>query len=231
MTGAHPVLEFLDVSRSFASHRGRVDVLRHVHFNLERGEFVAVTGSSGSGKTTLLHLAALLDRPTSGRIRFDGEDIGSCGPEDLAHRRKRGIGMVYQQFHLLPHRTVRENVLFRFRYMDHDIEEARIATRRVLAQMGLRHVADQPVRLLSGGEMQRVAIARAVVVPPTLLLADEPTGNLDGHSANSVMACFRDLNDRGHTILLATHNEALLSYCTRHVQCNDGTLAEAAAVP
>jgi len=230
MTCARPVLEFLDVSRSFASHRGRVDVLKHVHFSLEPGEFAAVTGPSGSGKTTLLHLAALLDRPTTGRIRFDGEDIASCGPEDLAHRRKLGIGMVYQQFHLLPHRTVRENVLFRFRYMRHDGEAARTAVEDALAQMGLGHVADQPVRLLSGGEMQRVAIARAVVVPPRLLLADEPTGNLDTQSAQSVMACFRDLNERGHTILLATHNDALLSYCTRHVKCSQGALTEAAAL-
>ncbi|MBN1268616.1 MAG: ABC transporter ATP-binding protein [Kiritimatiellae bacterium] len=214
------------VAKSYATPRGPLPVLREVDFAVRAGEFVAVTGPSGSGKTTLLNLAALLDTPTSGTVRFDGEDVSRLGEDALADVRKRKIGMVFQNFHLLPHRSALDNVLFRFRYLAAGRDEAAAQAAAALAAVGLERVAWQPARLLSGGEMQRVAIARAVALTPRLLVADEPTGNLDHHAAEAVMNTFVDLNQRGISVLLVTHNEALLKYCSRHFVCEDGRLAE-----
>ena len=218
------VLEMQDASKSFLTSSGRVEVLRHVNFSVAAGEFVAITGPSGSGKSTCLHLAALLDHPTSGRVLFDGQDISAVAELDLCQLRKQKVGMVFQKYCLLPHRSVFENVLFRFRYLDHDRADAERRVQHALETVGLLNIADRLVRLLSGGEMQRVAIARAVALEPRLLIADEPTGNLDRASANAVMDCFRRLNHAGLTILMVTHNEALLDFCARHFVCQDGTI-------
>ena len=205
-----PVLALEAVGKSFASASGAVEVLRGIDLAVRPGEFLAVTGPSGSGKTTLLHLAGLLDLPTAGRVLFGGRDVGQAGARALVELRKRHIGTVYQQFHLLPNRTALDNVVFRFRYLGVPIPEARARSREALDRFGLGPAAGRPVRLLSGGEMQRVAIARAIVVPPRLLIADEPTGNLDASAARGVMDCFHELHRAGHTILLATHNPAWL---------------------
>lgn len=220
-----PILAMEAVSKTFPAARAPVTVLQAVTFALEPGEFVAITGPSGSGKTTLLNLAALLDRPTSGQVWFRGQDVSRLGDTALNDLRRRRVGMVFQRFCLLSHRTVLENVLFRFRYLDLPGTEALDLARAALADMGLSQHAGQPARLLSGGEMQRTAIARAVALPPDLLLVDEPTGNLDATAANEVMRCFETLNRRGITILLATHNAALLKYCRRRLICRDGTVA------
>ncbi|MFQ5962210.1 MAG: ABC transporter ATP-binding protein [Candidatus Methylomirabilales bacterium] len=183
-----------------------------------------MTGPSGSGKSTSLHLAALLDHPTSGRVLFDGEDVSTLEEPHLCQLRKHKVGMVFQKYCLLPHRSVFDNVLFRFHYLAHDRSEARRRVMHALETMGLMNIANRPARLLSGGEMQRVAIARAVALEPRLLIADEPTGNLDRASANAVMECFWRLNQAGITILMVTHNEALLDFCARHLECRDGSI-------
>jgi putative ABC transport system ATP-binding protein len=183
-----------------------------------------ITGPSGSGKTTLLNLAALLDRPSSGRLLLEGQDLSAMPEGGLCRLRKTRIGMVFQKFCLLPHRSALANVRFRFRYLESEPAAAEARAREVLAQMGLAGMADRPARLLSAGEMQRVAVARAVVLRPALLLADEPTGNLDASMARVVMECFRELNRQGLTILMVTHNTALLPYGTRRLMCRDGTL-------
>jgi putative ABC transport system ATP-binding protein len=224
MIDSIPVLGMEGVSKSFPAPRERVEVLHQVSLAVFRGEFVGVTGPSGSGKSTCLHLAALLDHPTSGRVVFEGQDMSSAAESELCQVRKRKIGMVFQKYCLLPHRSVFENVLFRFRYLNHDRADAERRVMDVLETMGLTAVAGRPARLLSGGEMQRVAIARAVAHEPRLLIADEPTGNLDRSSANGVMECFRGLNRSGITILLVTHNEALLDSCSRHLSCRDGRI-------
>ena len=224
-----PILSLTDVAKSFATPQGPIQVLRALTLAIYPGEFVAITGPSGSGKTTFLNLAALLDRPTSGTIRFGGQDVSALDEPGLNRLRKHRIGMVFQRFCLLSHRTVLENVLFRFRYLDVPRPRAVHLARQALDEMNLSPHADQPARLLSGGEMQRTAIARAVAEPPDLLLVDEPTGNLDRDSAEGVMACFRNLNRRGITILLATHNPALLKYCNRSLVCRDGTVVETPA--
>lgn len=195
-----------------------------VDLEVEAGDFFAISGPSGSGKTTLLHLAALLDRPSAGEVVFDGRDTSSLSDEELSALRARAVGLVFQQYHLLPHRSAHDNVLFRYRYVNASTSEARVAAEAALERVGLERVAERPARLLSGGEKQRVAIARAIALEPRLLVADEPTGNLDRDSAQVIMDIFRSLHEDGLTILMATHNEELLRFSTRQAQCRDGCL-------
>ena len=224
-----PVLELHRVGKHFPTPGGRVDVLREVSLQAGAGDFIAITGPSGAGKSTLLNLCAFLDRPNAGRIVFDGQPMDGANEAAFCAIRKHRIGMVFQKYCLLPHRSVLENVLFRFRYVAHDRDDAVRRSREALATMGLGALADRPARLLSGGEMQRVAIARAVAIAPKLLVADEPTGNLDTDSATIVMECFERLNtDHGLSILMVTHNESLLRYCSRHLACHGGALREVA---
>jgi ABC-type lipoprotein export system ATPase subunit len=222
------VLEMRDVCRSFETPGGAVRVLQHVNMSLKPRDFAVLTGPSGSGKTTLTHLATLMDHPTSGAILFRGRDIKALSEEQRAELRKNHIGIVFQRFHLLLGRSVLDNVRFRFRYVAGVPEiEATARAREALRVVGLNHLADRPARVLSAGEMQRVAIARAIAMPPDLLVADEPTGNLDLAATMNVMDCFARLNrDMGITILLVTHNEALLSFATRRLVCRDGAILE-----
>lgn len=223
-----PVLSMRGVWKSFATPRGPVHVLRGVDLDIEPGSFVVITGPSGSGKSTFLNLASLLDGPSQGVIHFGGRVISSLSEDELCVLRKERLGMVFQKFCLLTHRSALENVLFRFRYLAAPGHEVRSLSERALERVGLAGQADQPVRLMSGGEMQRVAIARAVARRPDLLVADEPTGNLDRAAAEAVMETFRGLNAEGITILLVTHNESLLRYATRHLVCREGRLEDRA---
>jgi putative ABC transport system ATP-binding protein len=218
------ILQLHDVNKSFWASHGSVDVLHSVSLSLAEGEFAIVTGPSGSGKSTFLHLAALLDVPSSGELFFEEQETASLRDDELCDLRKNSIGIVFQKYYLLPHRSVFENILFRFRYLDYSSSDARKKANEALEMMHLDTIADRPARLLSGGEMQRVAIARAVALMPKLLIADEPTGNLDSSSANAVMDYLRMLNQAGITILMATHNEAFLKYCSRHLICRDGRI-------
>jgi putative ABC transport system ATP-binding protein len=224
-----PNLVMEAVERTFRSAAGKeVHVLRDIGLAVDPGEFVALTGPSGSGKTTLLHLAGLLDVPTAGRITLGGADLTHATPDERASVRAASIGIVHQHFHLLPHRSAYDNVLFRFRYLRADPDLARRASLAALDRLGLSHIAHQPARLLSGGEMQRVAIARAIAHPPRLLLADEPTGNLDADAARVVMEAFRELHGEGHTLLMATHNTSLLRHASRRIEIDAGMIREPA---
>ena len=224
MSSASPALEMVGVERTFDSPAGAVTALRRVDLRVQRGEFVALTGPSGAGKSTCLNLAALLDRPTAGRVLFAGRDVSDLSERELCALRREQVGMVFQQYHLLPYRSAKENVRFGFRYSGTSRAEQDQMTEEALSLLGLTHLADRPARLLSGGEMQRVAIARAIARAPSLLIADEPTGNLDRDSTESVMRCFEKLHGRGHTILLATHNDRLLGYASRQIPCEEGTV-------
>jgi putative ABC transport system ATP-binding protein len=219
------LLKLCGVSKRFAAPGGAVEALKNISLELAGGDFTAITGPSGSGKSTLLHIAALLEPPTSGEVWLDGENVAHLSERALAARRAEKIGMVFQQFCLLPHRSVLDNVLFRFRYAPRARGAARACAIAALETVSLRERMQHKARLLSGGEMQRVALARAIALPPRLLAADEPTGNLDRAAAESVMNCLRELNQRGTTILLVTHNEALLRHCSRHLRLEDGRLA------
>ncbi len=226
MNNSANILQLDDVNKSFQASHGCVDVLHSVSLSLVQGEFAIVTGPSGSGKSTFLHLAALLDVPTSGELFFEEHEITSLRSNDLDDLRKNSIGIVFQKYYLLPHRSVFENILFRFRYLDYSSSNAKTMANEALEMMHLNAIADRPARLLSGGEMQRVAIARAIAVVPKLLVADEPTGNLDSSSANAVMDYLRMLNQAGITILMATHNESFLKYCSKHLVCENGRITE-----
>ena len=215
------------VRKIFHTVAGDVEVLRGVSLALGAGEFGVITGPSGSGKTTLLMVAGLLQAVEGGKVWFDGREVSGLGEGALAEVRKHGVGMVFQKFCLLPHRSALENVLFRFRYLKHDAHEALRLSAVALERVGLADKANQVARLLSAGEMQRVAIARALALPPKLLLADEPTGNLDPDSAARVMDLFRELNRAGMSILLVTHNAEWVAPGTVHWNMHDGQLARA----
>ena len=221
-----PLLEMEQVDKDFSSAGGTVQVLHGLNVTLGEGEFLTVTGPSGSGKTTFLHLAALLDSPTRGRVAFDGEDVSGRDEAFLSRLRGEKIGMVFQKYCLLPHRSVADNVRFRFRYFPLPEDEIDRRVGEALETVGLTPLAERKARLLSGGEMQRVAIARAIALRPKLLIADEPTGNLDGKAGEAVMEYFRELNETGMTILMVTHNETLLRHCTRHLVCQNGVMKE-----
>ena len=221
-----PLLEMRGVGKSFRVPVGEREVLRDVNFSLDAGDFAVITGPSGSGKSTLLNLAALLDTPSCGWLCFEGETIEPSCRRRARAIRKRKVGMIFQHFHLLPHRSVLENVAFRYRYLGPPGADVRRRAAEVIGELGLDAVGHQPARLLSGGEMQRVAIARALVYPPRLVVADEPTGNLDRETAATVMEALQALHRKGIAVALVTHNLALLEYGTRHLVCDNGTLRE-----
>ena len=228
MDGTRPGrLRLEEVRKTFGAGPGAVEVLRGASLALAAGEFGVVTGPSGSGKTTLLMVAGLLQTVDGGRVWFDGREVSRLGEGELAEVRKHGVGMVFQKFCLLPHRSALDNVMFRFRYLAHGAREARERSAAALERVGLAHKAAQAARLLSAGEMQRVAIARALALPPKLLLADEPTGNLDPESAARVMELFRELNGAGMSILLVTHNPDWAGPGTTHWVLREGRMARA----
>lgn len=222
--GGRAVLGMRGVWRSFASPGGDVEVLRGVDLALESGAFVALTGPSGVGKTTLLHLAGLLDRPSAGEVSFEGRAVASMSDREADAARAERIGFVFQRYHLLPSRTVIENVRFRFRYGRLPAAEARRLADRAVEALGLRAVRDRPARLLSGGEMQRTAIARAIALPPRLLLADEPTGNVDPDTAALIVEVLQRLKAGGTAILMATHNPSVRGGADRVLACAGGVL-------
>lgn len=194
-------------------------------FTVKKGEFVALVGQSGSGKTTLLNMIGCIDRPTSGRVLLEGKDLTAMEDEALARVRRRRIGHVYQDFRLLEMLTAEENIRMPCLLDNRPADEKRL---RALAELlgvdqRLRHLP----RELSGGQRQRVAIARALINDPALLLADEPTGNLDRRSADDTMELLRELNRQGCTILLVTHEERYADMCSRKIRMTDGCAAEA----
>ncbi|NLG35270.1 MAG: ATP-binding cassette domain-containing protein [Lentisphaerae bacterium] len=220
-----PRLRMEGVGKRFSASSGPVDVLRDVSMELDEGGFGVITGPSGSGKTTLLMIAGLLQDADAGEVWFDGRRVSDLGEKERTGIRKHGVGMVFQKFCLMPHRSALDNVCFRFRYLSKDAREARRMSEAALDRVGLASKAKQAARLLSAGEMQRVAIARALALPPRLLLADEPTGNLDPDSAALIMDLFRELNREGMSILLVTHNPAWAGDGAVHWEMRDGRLA------
>ncbi len=217
---AAPSLSFRSVTKIYAGGQ-QVHALDGLDLEIGAGEFVALVGESGSGKSTLLHLAAGIDRPTSGEIRVGARDVGGLPERELVLYRRRDVGLVFQFFNLLPHLTVRENVELP-RRLDGGADAAARAT-ELLERVGLRARAEAHPYELSGGEMQRVAIARALGSGARLLLADEPTGNLDSRNGEGVLALLDEVRrERGVTLLLATHSSAAASRADRTVRLKDG---------
>ena len=220
---AAPSLSFRSVTKIYAGGQ-QVLALDGLDLEIDAGEFVALVGESGSGKSTLLHLAAGIDRPTSGEIRVGARDVGGLPERELVLYRRRDVGLVFQFFNLLPHLTVRENVELP-RRLDGGADAAARAS-ELLERVGLRARAEAHPYELSGGEMQRVAIARALGSGARLLLADEPTGNLDSRNGEGVLALLDEVRrERGVTLLLATHSSAAASRADRTVRLKDGRAA------
>ncbi len=202
-------------------------VLHEVDFSVDEGEFVAIVGPSGSGKTTLMNILGLLDRPDSGEYELHGKSVAKLSPEERAKVRNEAIGFVFQQFHLLPRTTATENVELPMLYSTRSDDDIQKRAREALCRVGLEERLTHYPSELSGGQQQRVAIARAIVNDPAVVLADEPTGNLDQKSGRQIIDLFRELNRNGATILLITHDHAIANEASRVVRIDDGQLTEA----
>ncbi len=220
-----PVVELIQLQRVFDGNPP-VEALKPADLVIDDGDYVAIAGPSGSGKSTLLHLLGLLDQPTSGSYFLDGIDVSELSEAERAGLRGRRIGFVFQSFHLLGHRTAVENVMLAELYRKGRPKERRARAIASLEQVGLGHRLDAFPTTLSGGERQRVAVARALTGEPSLLLADEPTGNLDSTTTASLMELFDELHSSGLTIVTITHDRDVSARAQRRVQINDGVLTE-----
>ena len=218
------IIEAEDLRKKYTLREsGTLQVLDGVTFSLEQGVMLAVTGQSGSGKSTLISLLAGLDRPESGTIRVAGAELTSMSDEQLTRFRAGHIGIVFQQFHLMPHLSAEENITLPLELLHQPVDRERIES--VLDSVGLQQRRHHLPRQLSGGECQRVAIARALVVEPIILLADEPTGNLDIATGREVIdLLFRLADEKGTTMIIVTHNQELASRCPRHLRLAQGVL-------
>jgi ABC-type lipoprotein export system ATPase subunit len=217
------MIELAAIDKTYTrSGSAPVQALRGVSLRIGRGELVAITGASGSGKSTLMNVLGLLDRPTAGRYLLDGEDVSNLDVNALARLRNRRIGFVFQAFHLLPRTSALENVELPLLYSDRAAIQG--LGRRALEAVGLADRVDHRPGELSGGQQQRVAIARALVNEPDLLLADEPTGNLDERSAAEILAIFRSLHAAGRTIVIVTHDPGVAAHCERVLRLEAGRL-------
>src|SRR4051812_41701641 len=219
-----PVIDIVDLEREFQLGNTLVRALRGVSVRVEPGEYVAIVGPSGSGKTTLMNLIGCLDTPTRGTYRLDGEEVSQLDDDELSHVRGRKIGFVFQTFNLLPRATALDNVALPLVYGGVSRRQRRAAAQRALEKVELGDRMDHRPDQLSGGQRQRVAIARALVNEPTLLLADEPTGNLDQKTGAEIVKLFETLNRDGMTVVLVTHDGELAKRARRRVKIVDGVI-------
>jgi putative ABC transport system ATP-binding protein len=221
-----PIIELEDVHKVYQAGDVQVPALRGVSLQIRSGEFIGLVGASGSGKSTLMNLLGFLDHPTSGTYRFEGKDVGRLSRAERALLRNRKLGFVFQGFNLLKRHSAVENVELPLLYAGLSARKRRERALEVLNLVGLAHRADHHPTQLSGGQQQRVAIARALVNNPQVLLADEPTGNLDSHTGTEILTEFRRLNRTfGQTIVLVTHDPAIAAWARRLVTISDGLIA------
>ena len=220
-----PIIETRDLRKTYRVGQVDVPALRGVDLTVNRGEFISIVGPSGSGKSTLFHIIGGLTPPTSGKVSVDGQDLSALTDAGRTRLRKRTVGFVFQKFNLLPNLTARDNIAVarHIAGMDHKPDPQ---FEEILRLLGIDRRLDHKPNALSGGEQQRIAIARAIVNGPAILLADEPTGNLDTENSQAVLSILRDLNERlGQTILMITHNPEAAAYGHRTVQMRDGVVA------
>ena len=213
-----------DVKKTYQMGDAAVHALDGVSLGIARGEFVAITGPSGSGKSTLMNILGCLDRPSSGSYRLDGSEVADLNDDQLATTRNRKIGFVFQSFNLLPRISAQKNIELPLVYAGISDEERRARSENVLREVGLFERKDHRPNELSGGQRQRVAIARALVTDPAILIADEPTGNLDSKSSNEIMEIFCGLHQQERTIIMVTHEADIAAYAQRVIHVRDGRI-------
>ena len=220
------VVRLSDVHKTYRTGEMEVRAVRGVSLEIQRGEFVALMGASGSGKSTLMNILGCLDRPTAGRYVLDESDVSALNRDQLADIRNNKIGFVFQNFNLLPRTSARENVELPLLYGRRGLTNAQLREKAdaVLASVGLEGREDHHPSQLSGGQQQRVAIARALINDPEVVLADEPTGNLDSRTSIEIMGIFQQLNKRGITIIMVTHEQDIAAYARRNVMMRDGLI-------
>jgi putative ABC transport system ATP-binding protein len=221
-----PLINMSAVTKVYDTGKVRVEALRSTDLAVEEGEFLSIIGPSGSGKSTLMNLIGCLDRPSSGDYRLEDRPVSKLSPDDLAEVRNRKIGFVFQNFNLLPYATAAENVELPLVFAGRPARERRERVAELLERVGLAERADHRPSELSGGQIQRIAIARALVNQPSILLADEPTGNLDTHSGEEIVALFEELHRTGHTLLLITHNPEIAERAPRTIILRDGAIVD-----
>src|SRR4051812_40732732 len=232
MNGNGEVVRLVDVRKTYRSGEMEVHAVRGVTLEISRGEFVALMGASGSGKSTLMNILGCLDRPTGGQYVLDGADVSKLDRDQLADIRNSKLGFVFQSFNLLPRTSARENAELPLLYGERRLTNTELRERAdsVLATVGLAGREDHHPSQLSGGQQQRVAIARALINDPEVVLADEPTGNLDSKTSVEIMGIFQKLNERGITIIMVTHESDIAQYAKRNVVMRDGVVRNDFAV-
>ena len=218
------VIEVKDLEKTYHVGDIEVNALRGVNFSIKKGQFSAIMGPSGSGKSTLMHIIGCLDSPTKGRYHLNGENVAHLSDDQLAGIRNKEIGFVFQKFHLLPRNTALDNVMLPLRYAKIEKRQRTDLAIKVLSQVGLEDRMHHKPSELSGGQQQRVAIARALVNSPAILFADEPTGNLDSKTGKEVMALLHELNNKGQTIVLITHEKEIAEQTERTIFIRDGKI-------
>src|SRR5881398_3311304 len=220
------IVSLIDAGKTYRTGEMEVLAVRGVSLEIKRGEFVALMGASGSGKSTLMNILGCLDRPTTGHYLLDGADVSGLDRDQLADIRNRKIGFVFQNFNLLPRTSARENAELPLVYSTQRLSHEQLRERadRVLSSVGLGGREDHYPSQLSGGQQQRVAIARALINEPEILLADEPTGNLDSRTSVEIMGIFQQLNESGITIIMVTHEQDIAAYAQRSVMMRDGVI-------
>lgn len=220
------MIELQGIQRHFQVGEQTVRALDGIDLNIERGEYVSVMGPSGSGKSTLLNIIALLDQPSAGHYLLNGKDVTRQSDDELAHIRRDNIGFVFQFFHLIPRLTAAENIEMPMILAGIDTRERRQRVQEALASVNLLDRAEHKPNQLSGGQLQRIAIARAMVMHPPILLADEPTGNLDSKSGQEIIQLLETLNQQGVTLVIITHDRAIGERAARELRIIDGRLAD-----
>ena len=221
---ANSLIEIKDIKRNFVLGNEIVYVLKGIDLQIKKGEYVALMGPSGSGKSTLMNLLGCLDTPTSGSYVLNGKDVSKMDDNELAEIRNKEIGFVFQTFNLLPRTTALDNVALPMVYAGFSKSERNIRATEVLKQVNLGDRMDHQPNQLSGGQRQRVAIARALVNHPSIILADEPTGNLDSITSIEIMKLFGDIHANGNTVILVTHEEEIAAYAHRIIRLRDGII-------
>lgn len=220
------MIEFRHISKVYQSTDISTTALDNVSFTINKGEFIAIVGPSGSGKSTLMHILGLLETPTSGSYILHGRDVTSLTDDELAEMRNKMIGFVFQAFHLLPRRSALRNVMLPMHYADIDLQQQEIRAKSLLESVGLGDRLFHTSSQLSGGQKQRVAIARALAMNPSVILADEPTGNLSSTQGEEIMHMFSELNKKGHTVIVITHEQKIASFAKRTITMQDSRLVK-----